>query len=236
MNLTISEALRFAKNLARSTNQVIVAAPFTFLASLRDKVKRGDFRLAAQDVSEFEVGAYTGDVSAKMLKEVGCSYCLVGHSERRIYHHETDSQINNKIKNLLKHKIKPVLCLGENEEQKARGQMSKVLKEQLLGALAQISDPFQIIIAYEPVWAISTFQKSAKKKAASEKDIVLAHLYIRNLLVQFFGKKAGGIKILYGGTVNKKNSAEIFSLKQVDGALVGNSSLKISDFNAIIKQ
>jgi triosephosphate isomerase len=235
MNLSIREAINFVKKLKRTKNQIILAAPFTFLGELKVKLGKSQIKLAGQDVSRYKVGAYTGEISAKMLKEAGCSFCLVGHSERRIYFNEDDSQINEKIKNLLKYKIKPVLCIGENNIERKRGLTSKILYEQLAADLKEVKDPSRLLIAYEPIWAISTFQKGKVKKSASEKDIILAHLCIRNLLNRLYKERGKDVRILYGGTVNPRNSSSILGLRAVDGVLVGGASLKVSSFNAIIK-
>ncbi len=229
MNLSVNESIRYVKALKKSKAEVVIAAPFTFLADLKKNIGNKKIKLAAQDVSQFEVGAYTGEVSAKMLKEAGCSYCLVGHSERRIYFQETDAQVNQKIKNLLQYKITPIICIGENAEQKQKGLTKQVIKKQLLAALAGIKNT-SLIIAYEPIWAISTFQKGKVIKSAGIFDIIAVHNYIRSLLPG----KSRQIRIIYGGTVKPENSQAIFSLKEVEGALVGGASLKVSSFNDII--
>ncbi len=235
MNLSIKESLLFVKNLKLTKNKAVIAAPFTFLPALNKAGAGKKIALSAQDVSSFEKGAYTGEVSAKMLKEVGCSYCLVGHSERRIYFQETDKVINQKILQLLKYKISPVLCIGENASQRRNKATKNVLKKQLILALKSVKDPAKILIAYEPIWAISTFQKGKNKQAAQLSDITAAHLYIKSVLKDIYGAKAAKVKILYGGTVNPQNAKAILSLKEVAGALVGGASLKFSSFNAIIR-
>jgi triosephosphate isomerase len=235
MNLSVAKSLQFIKKIAKTKNEIVVAAPFTFLCELNKQLKHKKIKLAGQNVSQFVAGAYTGDVSAKMLKEEGCAYCLVGHSERRIYFKETDLEINNKIKQLLSYQIKPVLCVGENLEQRKKGQTHQVLKRQIVLALKKVEKFSKILIAYEPVWAISTFQKAKIKQAATVLDIIEAHTYIREVLVKINKNEAKEIKIIYGGTVNPQNSRQILSLKQVNGALVGGASLKLSSFNAIIK-
>lgn len=229
MNLTVGESLKYIKALKNSKNEVAIAAPFTFLADLKKNIGKKKIKLSGQDVSRYEVGAFTGEVSAKMLKEAGCNYCLVGHSERRVYFQETDQEINQKIKNLLKYKITPVICVGENAGQRQKGLTKQILKAQLTAALQGIKN-ISLIIAYEPVWAISTFQKGKKIKSAGIFDIISVHNYIRSLLP----KNSHNIKIIYGGTVNPENSQAILSLQEVDGVLVGGASLKVSSFNDII--
>jgi len=235
MNLSIKRSLEFIKKISKTKNEVVIAAPFTFLCEMSRHLKKKKIKLAGQNVSQFAAGAYTGDISAKMLKEEECSYCLVGHSERRIYFKETDKEINLKILQLLKYKIKPVLCLGENASQRAKKQTNRIIQKQLKSALKGVKNPQEILIAYEPIWAISTFQKGKIKRSASLNDIKEAHLIIKKMLVYLYGKKARQIKILYGGTVNPQNSQGILALKEVDGALVGGASLKIPSLNAIIK-
>ncbi|MCX6746140.1 MAG: triose-phosphate isomerase [Candidatus Parcubacteria bacterium] len=235
MNLSLGQSLNFIKKIAKTKNEVVIAAPFTFLCEMGKHLKRKKIKLAGQNVSQFKEGAYTGDVSARMLKEEGCTFCLVGHSERRIYFKETDKEINQKILQLLKYGIRPVLCLGENLAQRRKKLTKKIITKQLITGLWDIKKPEKILIAYEPVWAISTFQKSKIKHSATTADIVKIHLIIKAALKRLYKNKSKTIKILYGGTVNPKNVKEILKLKIVDGALVGGASLKISSFNAIIK-
>ena len=235
MNLSIKKSLEFIKHIKLSKNKVVIAAPYTFLCELSKKVAKKKIKLAAQDVAQFEEGAYTGEVSAEMLKRIGCSYCLVGHSERRIYFKESDEMINQKILQLLDEGISPVLCIGENVIERRKKLTKRVLKKQLKLALKDVKMPSKILIAYEPIWAISTFQKGKIKRSAEIKDIIDAHLYIKKVLKSLYKKKAVKVKILYGGTVKPQNAKEILSLKEVDGALVGGASLKSSSFNAIIQ-
>ncbi len=235
MNLSIKESLSFVKNLKPIKNKTIIAAPYTFLPALNKVLVGKKTGLAAQNVSQYEKGAYTGEISASMLKEVGCNSCLVGHSERRIYFQETDEVINQKILQLLKYRITPVLCIGENAKQRKNKQTKQVLKKQLVLALKSVKNPVDIFIAYEPIWAISTFQTGKTKKSASLEDVLEAHIYIRSVLKDLYGSKASQVKILYGGTVKPENAEAILSLDEVAGALVGGASLKSSSFNAIIR-
>lgn len=230
MNLSVNQGIKYVKALKKNKSEVVIATPYTFLTALHKALIGKSIKLSAQNVAPFEEGAYTGEVSAKMLKEAGCSYCLVGHSERRIYFKETDSEVNQKAKNLLANKITPVICIGETADQRKAGLTKQVLKSQLAAALKGIKNE-PLIIAYEPVWAISTFQKGKNVKSANVNDIISAHNYIRSLLFDYKDK----VKVIYGGTVNPQNSREILSLKEVDGALVGGASLKVSSFNDIIK-
>jgi triosephosphate isomerase len=233
MNLSAARSLEFIEKVNPQKQKVVIAAPFTFLCQLGKHLKNKKIGLAAQNVSQFAEGAYTGDVSAKMIKDQGCKYCLVGHSERRIYFKETDEQINQKIRQLLENKIKPVLCIGETAEQRDKKMTKEVLKRQLSKALKGIKNPDGLLVAYEPVWAISTFQKGKIKKAAQIREIKAAHLQIRRIINKLY-RSAKNYKIIYGGTVNPENAAEILNSAEVAGALVGGASLKVSSLNAII--
>jgi len=234
MNLSVKKSLEFVRKIIKSQNELVIAAPFTFLCEMSKHLKKKKIKLAGQNVSQFSEGAYTGDVSAKMLKEEGCTYCLVGHSERRIYFKETDSEINGKIRQLLKYEIKPILCVGENYLQRKRKLTNSVLAKQLAKDLQGIKVSGEILIAYEPIWAISTFQENKNKKAASLEDIISAHQRIKKILQKLF-KNTKKIKIIYGGTVTPLNSSQILNLKEVEGVLVGGASLKVPSLNAIIK-
>jgi len=235
MNLSVKQSLEFIKKIVKTKNEVVIASPFTFLCEMGKHLKQKKIKLAGQNVSQFEAGAYTGDVSAKMLKEEGCTYCLVGHSERRIYFKEKDTEINKKILQLLKFKIRPVLCIGENAKERAKNFTKEILNNQLKLALKGVKNPANILIAYEPIWAISTFQKGKVKHSASLENIKNAHLAIKKILEKMYKNKAGQIKIIYGGTVTPENCKDILKLKEVSGALVGGASLKVKSFNAIIK-
>jgi triosephosphate isomerase (TIM) len=235
MNFNLKQALEYIAKIKAGKNEVIIASPFVFLGQLKLAARKKKIKLAAQNVSQFDNGAYTGEISASMLKEAGCSYCLVGHSERRVYFNESDSLINQKIRKLLDQNIIPIVCIGENEAEHQKGEIKEVLRRQLFNCLHNISNFSKIIIAYEPVWAISTFQKGPIKKAADSNDIEAAHQFIKNQLLNMFGDKQSNFKILYGGTVNEDNARDILRLKNVDGALVGKASLKHSGFNAIIE-
>ena len=217
------------KNPKPNRAVVVIAAPFVYLDNLR-KLNRG-----AQDVGYAESGAYTGDVSASMLKEKEVRYCLVGHSERRIYHSETDVLIHQKLLRLLESGIAPVLCIGENQAERKRGGTNTVLARQLQQGLAGITDPKKIVIAYEPIWAISTFQKGNKKITASDTDIIKAHGFIRSRLKAMFGKSGLRVPILYGGSVNAENSKNFINFAEVGGILVGAASRNAREFSAIIK-
>lgn len=227
----IHEFVNSFLNPKKAKADVVVAAPFVYLPILKSK----KFALAAQNVSGYEPGAYTGEVSAEMLKEFGVKYSLVGHSERRIYFKESDSEVNKKVVRLITNGIIPVLCIGETASERKAGKMKAVLSRQLKEGLRGISSDKAVIVAYEPVWAISTFQKTAKKVSASDADILEAHRFIRQQLISIVGSKGKILPILYGGSVNPENSKSFINFPEVGGALVGAASRDAKDFSAIIR-
>ncbi len=232
MNGTHATALAFARDFTVTNKKVraVVAAPYTMLAAL--SVADREFELAAQNVSEYEDGAYTGEISATMLKDVGVRYGIVGHSERRAYFDETDKRVHDKIVRLQAKKITPVVCVGETADQRRKGETNRVLTSQVQAALRGITRP--VIIAYEPVWAISTFQKGKQPQAAQPADIARAHAHIKRVAGTVLGVAATRVPVLYGGSVTPDNADLILNLDDVDGALVGGASLKASSLMQII--
>ena len=226
-----SKSLGLVKNinlhlLKKTTKspKVIICPPFTLIKDLSTRNFRS-LKFGGQDVHFKESGAYTGSVSAGMLKDINAKYVIIGHSERRLYQNESISEISEKIKTTLNNNLKVIFCLGEKaSEIKKR---STILKNQLK-SLPHNFNQNQIIIAYEPVWAIGTGQ------TPSLKDINSIHLKIRKLLKNYVGENNDKISIIYGGSVNSSNSVDILGLKHVDGALVGGASLKFNDFRKII--
>ncbi len=192
-----------------------------------------DCRVAAgaQDVSKFEKGAYTGEISADMLADVGAKYCIVGHSERREYHHESDSLVNEKAKALLAKNITPIICVGESLEQREKDLTMEYIAYQVRAALSGI-EAAQIrhcIIAYEPIWAIGTGKTATAEQA---QDVCCE---IRTVIRKLYGaRSARAVSILYGGSMNAKNAAELLSMPDIDGGLIGGASLKPADFATII--
>jgi len=208
-----------------------IAPPFTFLEALGRYVSGYAIQVGAQNVSDQPKGAYTGEVSAGMLKETGQKFCLVGHSERRQYFHEEEALLNRKIKALLSVGITPVYCVGETLEQRKANRHEAVVSQQLEGGLAGISagDLSRIIIAYEPVWAIGTGVNATPEQANS------MHAMVRGRLAAFMpADQAAQVPILYGGSVNPDNAAALLSLPEINGALVGGASLKPETFIPII--
>ena len=180
--------------------------------------------MGSQNCSNFENGAYTGEINASMLKDANCNFCIIGHSERRMIFNENSSDIKKKAKNLLKSGINPIICIGETLDEKKEGVTKEILKNQIIESIPDDVSNNEIIIAYEPIWAIGTGM------TPSLEEINSTHQFIREHNGRF--KK---FKILYGGSVKAANAKEIISLSNVDGALIGGSSLKIDEFTKIIQ-
>ncbi|WP_018676439.1 triose-phosphate isomerase [Riemerella columbina] len=212
--------------------EVMIAPPALYLTtakSILDKTKVGVF---AQEVSEHQSGAYTGELSVEMLKSINVDGSLVAHSERREYFGETDSHANRKIKNLLDQGLTPIYCNGEKLEDRKTGKYLEVIKNQTEVALFTLSaeEIKKVVIAYEPVWAIGTGETATAEQAQE------VHAYIRKMIADKYGDEvAQEISILYGGSVKPNNAKEIFSQPDVDGGLIGGAALKIEDFSKIIE-
>ncbi len=209
---------------------VIVCPPFTSLAIVANLLKDSNIKLGAQNMSEHDEGAYTGEVSWKMLKSTGCEYVILGHSERRQYFSESNEIINLKAKKALANGLKPIVCVGEKLDEREKGVTDMIISVQVKGVLAGIpsDDMKNVIIAYEPVWAIGT-GKTASPMQAQE-----VHMNIRKLIGQLYGWNiAEQITIQYGGSVKPDNAAELLAQNDIDGALVGGACLKADSFAAI---
>jgi triosephosphate isomerase len=241
MNKTYQEALALVSEIENMVRDevttdnvgVIVTPPFPFLQSI-GKLIQGNNRihLAAQDVSAHESGAYTGEVSAAMLQSVGVEYVLVGHSERRQYHHEDSELLLKKMKAALGQGIKPIFCCGEPLEVRESEKHFEYVGQQLRETVGHLSNEEfdQIVIAYEPIWAIGTGRTASSQQAQD------MHAYIREELSRLFDAEAAYNKtILYGGSANPANAKELFAQPDVDGGLIGGASLKSRDFTDIIK-
>lgn len=214
---------------AKST--VIICPPYTSLAIAQQLLKGSSIKLGAQDVSLHNDGAYTGEISLSMLKSVGCEYVIVGHSERRQYHGETNELINKKAKKVLDGGLTPIICIGETLDELEKGITDQILTTQTKGVLAGFSstEVEKSIIAYEPVWAIGT-GKTATPKQAEE-----AHQLIRKVISQLYSwATAEKVIIQYGGSVKPDNAKELLSQPDIDGALVGGACLKADSFAAIV--
>ena len=237
MNKTITEALALVNDLKIELPNIkevdiVVCPPFTALCEVSKALRDSNIRLGAQDVSEHNAGAYTGDIAAEMLKELSVRYVILGHSERRQYHKESDELIAKKARAAHAASLQPIVCVGETLAERETGQMEKILETQVRGSLTGLSKEQMVetIIAYEPVWAIGT-GKTATTAQAQE-----AHGFIRGLLVKRFDEAtARRVRIQYGGSVKPSNARELMSQPDVDGALVGGASLEARSFAEIVK-
>ncbi len=237
MNKNIGESIDLANSIKRSLYdveevEIVICPPFTSLSDVNEITMETNIKLGAQDCYWEMEGAFTGEVSAPMLKSVGCEYCIIGHSERRQFFGETNETVNKKLKSLLKEKIKPIVCVGEKLEDRKSGRTFDVIKDHVVNSLSGISqeDMLRTVIAYEPVWAIGTGVNATKEQAEE------AHKYIRTLLAQMHGDEvAKSIRIQYGGSVKPENIKELISQEDVDGALVGGASLKADSFVGLVK-
>ncbi len=229
----VETADRLAKLLSTPLDvDVMIAPPFTALALVSDMLKNTRISLGAQNLFWEEEGAYTGEISPSMLVSAGCSYVIVGHSERRQYFGETDDTVNKKIKAALKNDLIPVLCIGESETERDSTETFSVLDRQVRNGLMGFSaDEMEtLVIAYEPVWAIGT-GKTATADQAQE-----VHLFLRGVLEKIFGNKlAKSIRILYGGSVKSDNIKELMTMPDIDGALIGGASLEPETFSKIVQ-
>ncbi|MBP1932618.1 triose-phosphate isomerase [Ammoniphilus resinae] len=231
---TVAEAKDFATALPAIEKGVeaVVCVPFTALSSVGEILSRKNVSLGAQNVHWEEEGAFTGEISPLMLKELGVKYAIIGHSERRAYFNETNETVNLRIKAALKHGIHPIVCVGEDLQQRETGQTKAVVKEQMEAAMQGISqeDLFKFVIAYEPIWAIGT----GKTSSAEDANEVIG--YIRQLIAdQFDQNTAIQVRIQYGGSVKPENIAGFMDQPDIDGALVGGASLKPDSFAALLK-
>ena len=235
MHNTIAESIALAKAIKEGTTglkngEVVVAPPFTALLSVGEAIKGSAVTLAAQNMYYEDKGAFTGEVSPLMLKDIGCTYVIIGHSERRKYFNESDEDVNLKVKKALATGLKPMVCVGETDGERNKGITQAVVNRQVRGALAGIPDIDNVVIAYEPVWAIGTGKVATSAQA---EDV---HDFIRRLLVEMYGCVADDVRILYGGSVTKDNIGELIAMEDIDGALVGGASLKPDGFLGIIKK
>jgi triosephosphate isomerase len=211
--------------------QLLVCPPYPYLATVADQVKGSDVAVGAQNVSEHEKGAFTGEVAPAMLKDVGCEYVIIGHSERRTLYGETSAQVAAKFGAVQAAGMTPILCVGETLEEREAGSTENVVAEQLGAALEAngIQAFGAAVIAYEPVWAIGTGMTATPEQA---QDV---HRYIRGLLAAEDQAIADGIQILYGGSMKGENAAGLLGMADIDGGLIGGASLKSDDFLAIAR-
>ena len=237
MNTTVPEGVELAKEVVKeaaslsSEVKLIVGVPFTHLASVAAALEGSNVELSAQNCADEVKGAYTGEVSAKMLASLPVKYVILGHSERREYYGETNEKLVKKINLALAENIAPIYCVGEKLEEREAGKHFEVVASQIKEVLFGLTEEQMknIVIAYEPVWAIGT-GKTATSEQAQE-----IHAFIRETLAEKFGALAEEISILYGGSCKPSNAQELFAQKDIDGGLIGGASLVASDFIAIAK-
>jgi len=237
MNTDLPTATRLAREIVASVGdvagvQVAVCPPFISLDAVFNVVHGSNVRLGAQNMHYADAGAFTGEISAGMLRSVGCHYVILGHSERRHVFGETDEEVNRKVRQARAYKLVPILCVGETLAQRDAGKENDVVQAQVERGLAGLSvkDAGEIVVAYEPVWAIGTGRTASPEQAQT------MHAFIRGLLINWFGEDIGfGIQILYGGSVKPGNAAALFAQTDVDGGLIGGASLKANDFAAIVE-
>lgn len=236
MNKTVEEARSLVFDMSRKLREIegvekVLCPPFPALLAVSALLQGTDIGLGAQNLHWEEKGAFTGEVAPNMIAEF-CQYVIIGHSERRAYFGETDETVNRKLHAAMDHNLTPIVCVGETEDEYESGRTGKVVRRQISLGLAEV-DPAkaaEIIVAYEPVWAIGTGKASSPENA----NAVLAE-HIRPALTELFdGDTAQAIRIQYGGSVNGSNAAEFFNQPDIDGALVGGASLKTDDFVAIV--
>ncbi|MBL8013851.1 MAG: triose-phosphate isomerase [Candidatus Omnitrophica bacterium] len=237
LNKTSQEAIELVNSLNRelvdvTSVDIIVCPPFTALTEVSDVLTDSNIDLGAQNLYWEDSGAFTGEVSAPMLKAVGVRYVIVGHSERRQFFGETNVTVNKRLKSALRHKLIPIVCVGENLQEREANKTFDVIRDHVEGSLAGLSaeEVKGLVIAYEPVWAIGT-GKTATSAQAQE-----VHKFIRGLLARMFSEDvAQAVRIQYGGSVKPENTAELLGQEDIDGALVGGASLKADSFSAIVK-
>ncbi|AGL03541.1 triose-phosphate isomerase [Desulfoscipio gibsoniae] len=239
MYKTVGEAVNFVRELAGlvagvSGVEIVVCPPFTALAVVAAQLhsQGGNIALGAQNMYWENEGAYTGEIAPGMLKEAGCRYVILGHSERRQYFGETDVTVNKKVHAALAHNLLPIVCVGERLEERESGTTEEVVRGQVQGSLAGLTaqQVAGLVVAYEPVWAIGT------GRTASAADAQQVNMFIRGLLSDLFDEAAAGaVRIQYGGSVKPGNAAELMAQPDIDGALVGGASLQADSFAGIIK-
>ena len=224
-------SMALATKTADSKNQIIVCPPYTHFAIARQFLDGSKILLGAQNVAEAEKGAYTGEISIPMLKDIGIDWCIIGHSERRTYDNETSEKCNKKILALLANGITPVYCCGESLETFEANKTKEFVEEQIVTGFKDVSydDAAKVVIAYEPIWAIGTGKNASKEIA---EDICC---FIRNVIAKLYDRKvANKVRILYGGSVKPATVKEYLTQKDIDGALVGGASLDVNSYKELL--
>ena len=234
MNKTIAEAVAFVNDVKDRVDndkvEAVICAPFTLLKDLKQATKGTNIKIGAQNMHFEEKGAFTGEISPLMLKELDMDYVVIGHSERRQYFNESNETVNKKVLKALEVGIDPILCVGETLEEREAGNTKDVCKVQVEKALENVSkeDLAKVVIAYEPVWAIGT------GKTATSEDANDVIAYIREVVANLYGELANEVRIQYGGSVKPSNVAEIMNQSDIDGALVGGASLEANDYVELV--
>lgn len=237
MNKAVSEAVDFAKELKDLTRdifnvEIVVCPPFISLAYVGETLKNTSLKLGAQNMHWEKNGAFTGEISPVMLRDAGCHYVIIGHSERREYFRETDEDVNKKVKSALSFNLIPIMCVGEKLQERESGNALKVVERQVKNGLDGLTkeEVKDLVIAYEPVWAIGT------GKNASPADANEVHKFIRSILKKLYNEETSNtIKIQYGGSVKPENIDDLMKEEEIDGALVGGASLNINSFMRTIQ-
>ena len=236
MNTTLEDAVALAKDIvslvgSQDNVDVAICPPFISLAAVSEVVQGSTVKLGAQDVHWEKHGAYTGKICCGMLKSVGVTYVIIGHSEQRSYFNETDETVNQKVKATLAAQLLPIICVGETIEERKGGQMETVVETQVRGAFGSIEkeEALKCTIAYEPVWAIGTGETATPGQAND------AHAFIRKILADIYDEEvAQALRIQYGGSMKPSNAKELLSQPEVDGGLIGGAALKAESFEGII--
>ena len=233
MNKTCAEAKALIEELkplvAKSKPEVVICVPYTALWTAKEAIQGSKIKLGAENVAWADNGAFTGEISADMLLEAGVEYVIIGHSERRQYFGETDKTVNMRLTKALEKGLKAIVCVGETLEEREKNKTKRVLKKQVLEGFAGVTDFSNIVIAYEPVWAIGT------GKTATAEDANKTIGYIRSLVKKTFGAEvAKELRIQYGGSMKPGNAKELMAERHIDGGLIGGAALKATDFAAIV--
>ena len=241
MNKTAEESVVFIKQFTKLIKnakdiEIVICPPFTSLQAVSKELKGSIIKLGSQNMHFEDAGAYTGEISPLMLKEIGCEYAIIGHSERREIFNEDDFLINKKVAAALSHSLKPILCIGENLEQRKNGKTNAVLENQLKNCLKNINKNqiVKVNIAYEPVWAIS--KGNPNHKAATAQDAEQGHRFIRSVIEKMYDREtAKNTRIIYGGSMKPDNAKELLAMPNINGGLVGNASLDAKSFAEIVR-
>ena len=209
---------------------VTIAPPYPFLQVVGEKLKGQNVSLAAQNVATYQQGAFTGEVAAQMLAEIGCEYVIIGHSERREYYAETNQCVVQKVSRAIESNLAPIICVGESLDDREQGRVDEVIKAQLMSVVGGvgIENLRNSVIAYEPIWAIGTGQTASPEQAQA------VHKMIRRMLATHSAQLSADIRVIYGGSVKPENASELFSQEDIDGGLIGGASLDAGLFNQII--